>query len=204
MGFKGSKGVSSKNDKAVLKPGNKVAVTLSKIIVNNDGNMVFSFKGDLGTLEHLEFKIDENHPKYEEKYADNAIARIKHIACAILGAEAEAQIDAIESDTFEAWAAQIIEMVKASPNKKTGLTVKIVVKTSKKNGKQFAALPLFPNFISSEIRPLDWGIDPRYDSFEYTTDTPDIDSDARSTPISDDDDDDFEEGEDGDDDGDGF
>ena len=179
MGFS-SKGTSSKNEKAVMQPGPEVNAVLAGIEVNDKGDMIFTFKNETGTLQHREFNIDESHPSYKKEYADSELGRIKHIAGAILGAEAEAKIDAIDAPDFKAWAGQVKAMIEASPNKGTALKLKVVV-----NKKNFASLPLFPDFISSEIRELKWGIDPRYDNFEFSADTPDAQADERAEAVED-------------------
>jgi hypothetical protein len=178
MGGFSSKGTSSKNEKAVMAPGPEVNAVLAGLEVNDKGDMIFTFRNESGSLAHREFNIDPSHSQYVKEYADSETGRIKHIACAFLGAEAEAKIDAIEAPDFKAWAGQVKAMIDASPNKGTALKLKVVV-----NKKNFASLPLFPDFISSEVRSLSWVVNPKYDKFEFSTEKPDSQADTRDTPV---------------------
>jgi hypothetical protein len=163
-----SKGTSSKNDKAVMIPGSEVKAHLVEVTVDDKGDMTWVFKNSTGGLQHKEFAIDRNHPKYKQEVEESVISRIKHLACAFLGEAEESKIDAIVAHSYAQWAKQVAAMVMASPNIKEEVTLKVVV-----NPKNYIGFPLFPNFISSKVRPLRWIVNPKYDVFVFSEKKPD-------------------------------
>lgn len=171
-----TKSRSSKNEKAVMTPGFQVEAEFTGAEVDKDGNIFFSFKNDTGNLRHKEYCIDPNHPDFKEEWAETELERIKHIACALIP---EDKVDAIPGDGgFAAWATQLAAAVSAAIG--TKVTLHVVV-----NKKNFASLPLYTNFISSELAKCGWNSNPQYHKYEFSAETPEANSDAGEEDVRD-------------------
>jgi len=175
--------VNSKNEKAVMKPGERVAATFEGAELDEQGNLFLTFKNSSGTLKKKEYFIDPTKPDFNEDWAKSEMERIKHMACAIIE---EKHVDSIQGAGFKDWATQLITFL----NTKKGTAVELQVVVNKKN---FADLPTFPNFISSELSKCEWVTKPKYHSYTFQDTTPDTESDVRTgaANVVDDSDDEF-------------
>lgn len=175
--------VNSKNAKAVMKPGVRVAATFEGAEVDEQGNLFFTFKNASGTLKKKEYFIDPTKPDFNEDWAKSEMERIKHIACALIP---EKNVDGIQAADFKSWAGQLIVFLNTQKGTKVELHVIV-------NKKGFVDLPTFTNFISSELAECEWISKPQYHSYTFPNATPDAEGDIRSgeSNVVDDSDDEF-------------
>ena len=143
MGFS-TKGVSATNEKAQLVAGEKVVAIFESAKVDEKGHLVLQIRNASGGMKVTEFNIDPAHPKYQEKYADYQMSRIKHVACGFVSAET---VDAVVGADYAGWAKQLVEVLR--PHFGKSATWKITL-----NNKNFPGFPMFPNFISTEFALL--------------------------------------------------
>lgn len=168
-----SKNVAATNTSSPMKPGPEVKCELTKLEVDEKGNVKVVFQNETGTLSKTEFKIDPTHEKYDAEKSEWTMERLVHIFTAFIPQE---QLDTIEETTFEAWAKRAIALV-GDNYKGKECTLKVVV-----NKKNFVDLPTFTNFLSTEFRPCTWNVNPKYDKFEFSADTPDTASGGETQP----------------------
>jgi hypothetical protein len=159
MGYDfGTKDRSSKNEKTPMGPGPKVEATFVGAEVDDKGHLFFSFKNDSGSLRHKEYAIDPTAADFKPEWADTAMERMNHIACALVDS---AKVDAIPGNVpFATWAGQLAALLNTA--KDTKVTLHVIV-----NKNNYSSFPLYINFISSEKAECGWVTNPQYHKYTF-------------------------------------
>jgi len=161
--------LSSVNEKAAMAPGERVKAQLVEVKVDDQGHFKTVFQNNSGKLTKTEFMIDPSNPSHNIDAAKASQERIIHILTAFVP---ESTFAGVEAPDFKSWCGMLIaKLGTAYVGKECEL--KAVV-----NKKGYVDFPYFPNFISTEFRPLSWTSNPKYDKYVFPTDTPDVEVDT--------------------------
>lgn len=143
-----------------LQPGLRVPTVLTGVEVDDEsGDLIFSFKGtekgdttkgitpNTGTLNHRVWAntFDKEHEYYNANKAMYVVNGIKHILKAFLPVE---QIEAMRADGWLGFVALIKDAMKKEVFADKPIFLKVIL-----NNKDRSILPMFPDFISSDLMP---------------------------------------------------
>lgn len=174
-----TKNATGKNTKAVMPPMKRQTAQFVGAEVDDQGNLWFVFKNDAGTYRHKENRIDRSHPSFKSWMEEELMDRVKHIATGFVDAEDIDGIDTGEDESFEGWARQAVEVLRPSFENKEECEIKLVV-----NPRNFVDFPKYPDFLSTERRPLNWTDNPKYDKYEFSEKKADANPDGKADSSS--------------------
>jgi len=148
-----------------LTAGLRVPAVLTAVEVDDEsGDLIFSFQGtdkgdtakgiapNTGTLNHRVWanNFDASHEYYSKDKAIRAINATKHILKAFLPVE---KIEAMKAGDWLGFVSLIKDAMTEEVYKGKPLFLKILL-----NNKNLPTLPIFPDFISSELMPKSFSL----------------------------------------------
>jgi len=150
-----SSAISDLNLSTPMAAGANVVAKLSKVELDEKGQLIFSFQNETGVLKHTEFNNcdgkDVSDPDVAKK-VKSSFEKTVHIVSAFVS---KAELDKINAQTYKQWCEVAFKLMAQAKVEGTECRMHVVI-----NNKNYVSLAPFPNFISTDLRKCSWTSDP--------------------------------------------